>query len=91
MIIKGLIFDINGTLTDIHTNEWNDDIYRILSNLLSYQGILLSPHQTRDLYFHFLKEQRQSSREAHPEFDVVGIFKKIILRCATDFTRKLPS
>ena len=41
MIVKGIIFDINGTLTDIRTNEWHDDVYRVISNLLSYQGISL--------------------------------------------------
>ena len=39
MVIKGIIFDINGTLSDIHTNEWHDEVYRVLSNLFSYQGI----------------------------------------------------
>ena len=41
MSIKGVIFDVNGTLIDIHTNEWHDDVYRVVSNLLSYQGCLL--------------------------------------------------
>jgi FMN phosphatase YigB (HAD superfamily) len=28
MMVKGIIFDINGTLSDIRTNEWHDDVYR---------------------------------------------------------------
>ena len=28
MIVKGIIFDINGTLSDIRTNEWHDHVYR---------------------------------------------------------------
>ena len=43
MIVKGIIFDINGTLSDIRTDEWHDDAYRVISNLLSYQGISLDP------------------------------------------------
>ena len=35
MTVKGILFDINGTLLDIHTNEWHDEVYRVLSNLLS--------------------------------------------------------
>jgi putative hydrolase of the HAD superfamily len=91
MIIKGLIFDINGTLIDIHTNEWHDDTHRVFSNLLSYQGISLGPNAVKDLYFQIMKEQHTSSKEHHPEFDAVAIFREIIERHSTDFTRRLPA
>lgn len=91
MIIKGIVFDINGTLTDIHTNECHDDVYRVISNLLSYQGILLAPHVVKDLYFKIMKEQRAAHAELHPEFDVIAIFREIVTQHATDFTRSLPT
>lgn len=90
MIIKGIIFDINGTLTDIHTNEMHDDIYRVISNLLSYQGIFLDPNAVKELYFQIMKEQRAASLERHPEFDAVGIFREMIARNSTEFTHLLP-
>jgi len=58
MIIKGIIFDINGTLTDINTNEWLDDVFRVIGNLLSYQGILLAPNAVKEQYFQIMKDQR---------------------------------
>ena len=91
MIIKGIIFDINGTITDIRTNEWHDDVYRVVSNLLSYEGLLLNPVMVKDMYFQIMKEQRAAHAELHPEFDAVGIFREIITRHATDFTRTLPA
>lgn len=91
MIIKGIIFDINGTLADIHTNEWIDDLYRVISNLLSYQGILLTPNAVKELYFQIMKEQRAAHTELHPEFDAVAIFRQIVTQHATDFTRCLPT
>ena len=91
MIVKGIIFDINGTLSDIHTDEWHEDVYRVISNLLSYQGISLDPYVLKDLYFQIMKEQRAACGERYPEFDAVGIFREIITRHATDFTRNLPS
>ena len=91
MIIKGIIFDINGTLTNINTNEWIDDVYRVISNLLSYQGILLAPNAVKELYFQIMKEQRAAHAEAHPEFDAVAIFHKIVTLHSTDFTRSLPA
>ncbi|HWF59412.1 MAG TPA: HAD family hydrolase [Nitrospira sp.] len=91
MHVKGIIFDVNGTLTDIHTNEGHDEVYRVLSNLLSYQGIVLEPHVVKDLYFQIMKEQRTAQDGRHPEFDAIGIFHTIITRHATDFTRGLPT
>ena len=91
MLVKGIIFDINGTLVDIRTDEGHEEIYRIISNLLSYQGISLDPKALKELYFQKMKEQRAASSERHPEFDAIGIFREIITLHATDFTRGLPS
>jgi putative hydrolase of the HAD superfamily len=91
MQVKGIIFDINGTLTDIYTNEGHDEIYRVLSNLLSYQGILLDPYVMKERYFQILKEQRAAQGGRHPEFDAIGIFQTILTQYATAFTRSLPT
>jgi len=90
MIVRGLIFDINGTLSDIRTDEWHDDVYRVMSNLLSYQGISLDPNVVKYFYFQIMKEQRAAHGDRYPEFDVVGIFREIVAQHSTDFTRALP-
>jgi len=90
MTLKGIIFDINGTLTDIKTNEWDDDVYRVLSNVLSYQGILIDQNVVKDLYFQTMKEQRAAYGERYPEFDAVSIFREIISQHSTDYSRSLP-
>lgn len=89
MKIKGIIFDINGTLSDIRTNEGDDGIYRVLSNLLSYQGILLDPGVVKYFYFQGIKEQRAACVDRYPEIDVVKIFQEMISQHATEFTRAL--
>ena len=91
MVVKGIIFDINGTLTDIRTNEWHDDIYRVISNFLTYQGISLDPIVVKDLYFQTMKEQRTANGGRYPEFDAIGIFREIIVQHSTDFTHTLPT
>jgi putative hydrolase of the HAD superfamily len=91
MIVKGIIFDLNGTLSDIRTNEFHEEIYRVISNILSYQGISLEPNVVKDLYFQIMKEQRTADGERHSEFDATDIFRQIITQHATDFTRKLPT
>lgn len=90
MVIKAIIFDVNGTLTDIRTTEWDDNIYRIISNLLSYQGIVLDAEAVKYFYFQSMKEQRIAAGEHHAEFDAVGIFRDMISRHMTEYTRNLP-
>lgn len=89
-MIKGLIFDINGTVTDILTNEGYDDIYRVMANLLDYQGITLSADEIRRLYFEINKRQRRCSGEEFPEFNAVGVFREIIELYGTDYTFSMP-
>ena len=89
-MIRGLLFDINGTLTDILTNEESNDIYRVLSNFFIYQGIFLPPEEIRSLYFAINKRQRHDSKEEFPEFDIVRLFDEIINRSAGSYTHSLP-
>jgi len=89
MVIKGIVFDINGTLSDIHTDEWHQEIYRVISNLLSYQGIVLDPVAVQEGYLQGVASQLTSDLDRHPEFDAVEVFRDLITRHATDFTRTL--
>lgn len=89
MNIKGIIFDVNGTLSDIDTNESHDDVYRVIGNLLTYQGISLNPDVVKDMYFRIMKEQRAASGERYPEFNVTAIFREIVERGSSPFTGRL--
>jgi putative hydrolase of the HAD superfamily len=91
MEIQAIVFDLNGTLIEILTEDDRDDIFRAAGHLLTYQGIELRRHEVRDLYFQTLKRQRQASRESYPEFDAVEVWRGIIDSHATDYTRALPT
>ena len=78
-MIKGIVFDLNGTLIDIFTDEWSDDVYRTTAGFLGYSGIFITPEELREKYFALNKEQRRRSLETFPEFDAVKIFHDIIL------------
>jgi len=80
MNIKAILFDINGTLIDINTDEGNDEIYRGISHLLTYQGINMHRWEVRDEYYRIMDDQRKASREKYPEFDVVAIFREFLKR-----------
>ncbi len=91
MDIRAIAFDVNGTLVEILTDEGMEQIFRAAGHFLTYQGIDLRRHEVRDLYFQILKEQQEASPEEYPEFDAVGIWRKIVDEHMTDFTRGLPA
>ena len=91
MDIRALLFDVNGTLVDIETDEWMEEAYRAIAHFLTYQGIDLHRRETRDLYFQIMKEQFAVSKEVYPEFDVVAVWREVLRRAATDYTRSLPT
>ena len=78
MDLRAILFDVNGTLVDIETDEGQDSIYRALSRFLTYQGVQLAPQAIRERYFGLLDEQRKNSREQFPEFDAVAIWKTLL-------------
>jgi putative hydrolase of the HAD superfamily len=89
MEIRALLFDVNGTLIDIETDEWMEEAYRAIAHFLAYQGIALHRGEVRDLYFRIMKEQFAASAEKYPEFDVIAVWREVLRRCATDYTRSL--
>ncbi len=80
MIIKGILFDINGTLIDIQTDEGNEEVYRGISHFLTYQGINIHRWEVRDEYYQLMDQQRKASTEAFPEFDAVELWRALLLR-----------
>ena len=78
MIIRGIIFDINGTLIDIHTDEGSEEIYRAISHYLTYQGIFMHRGEVRDKYYEIIEAQRGASAEEYFEIDVVEVWREFI-------------
>ena len=87
MDIRALIFDINGTLIDIETDERMEQAYRAIGHFLTYQGIPLHRWEVLNLYFQIMKEQFERSTEIFPEFDVVAVWREVLGRQGSDFTR----
>jgi putative hydrolase of the HAD superfamily len=91
MDIRALLFDVNGTLIDIETDEGLEEIYRAIAHFLAYQGISLHRWEVRDLYFQIMQQQRVESAETFAEFDVVEVWRELLHNKASDYTRSLPS
>jgi putative hydrolase of the HAD superfamily len=88
--VRAVLFDVNGTLVDIHTEEGMEQIFRAAGHFLTYQGVELRRGEVRDRYFALLKEQQRTSSEEYPEFDSVAIWRTILDENATAYTRALP-
>lgn len=80
MNVKAIIFDINGTLINIHTDEGCEEIYRGISHFLTYQGIRVHRWALRDEYYKILDAQRSASAEDFPEFDAVALWREFLER-----------
>jgi putative hydrolase of the HAD superfamily len=74
MSIKGILFDLYGTLIDIETDESMEEIYRGIAHFLTYHGIYLHRWEVRDFYYQIMKQQKEQSKEEYPEINVESIW-----------------
>ncbi len=77
-MIEGIIFDLNGTLIDIRTDEGYEEIYRSIAHFLTYYGLDLRRWQVRDAYFEIMDRQRNKLGEKFPEFDVLSVWEEFL-------------
>jgi putative hydrolase of the HAD superfamily len=81
MAIKGILFDLYGTLIDIETDESLEEIYRTIAHYLTYHGIYLHRWEVRDRYYEHMKQQKGEERgEEYPEIDVKAIWNSFLRR-----------
>jgi putative hydrolase of the HAD superfamily len=76
--LKAVLFDMYGTLVDIHTNEHRDDAFDSLSRFLEYRRVFIPGRELKELYFDHINQQIARSRERHPEVDVVRAFGHVL-------------
>lgn len=80
MAIKGILFDLYGTLIDIETDESHDEIYRAIAHYLVYQGVYLHRGQVRERYYAIMGQQKDAKDEEYPEIDVEAIWNELLLQ-----------
>ena len=62
MTIKGILFDLYGTLIDIETDESKDEIYRTIAHYLTYHGMYLHRGSSRALLPDHGLQKRRAAR-----------------------------
>jgi putative hydrolase of the HAD superfamily len=80
MAIRGILFDLYGTLIDIETDESMEEIYRGIAHFLTYHGIYLHRWEVRDRCYEIMKEQKEERGEEYPEIDVEAIWNSFLRR-----------
>jgi putative hydrolase of the HAD superfamily len=78
MAIKGIIFDLYGTLIDIETDESMEEIYRGIAHFLTYHRVYLHRWEVRDLYYQIMKQQKEQSGEEYPEINVESVWNTFL-------------
>ena len=80
---KNYVFDLYGTLVDIHTDEENGALWDRFSLYLLSKGLSYDPHVLRSTYLQFCREEERKaeaalgSREGPAEIDLMNVFRRL--------------
>lgn len=70
---KNYLFDLYGTLADIHTDEWNDDFWTAIAEYYTKNGAEYTAKELRENYDRLCEKEKSVISEAHPEYKYIDI------------------
>ena len=76
---KNFVFDVYGTLVDIHTNEHEEKTWEKMVQTLEFYGAKYTATELKEAYFSSCELQMIQGKAnfKHPEVDVVEVFRHI--------------
>lgn len=75
---KNYIFDLYGTLVDIHTEENQTELWEKLSFFYGFYGAMYEPEELKESYFAMVaQEENNYAHEAYPEIELEYVFQKL--------------
>ena len=84
MRYRNCIFDLYGTLVDIHTEETLPQLWADMSAWYREHGADYTPNELRDAYFRTVERMergatplRNDAHEAHPEIQIEKVFQQL--------------
>lgn len=82
---KNYIFDLYGTLIDIHTNERSGYLWKKMQEFYSFQGAVYSPVELRKEYNRIcIEEEKKLNTYDYPEIQVEYVFQKLFANKGID-------
>lgn len=78
---KNYVFDLYGTLVDIHTDEDKTDVWEKLCLFYGYYGARYSPEELQSCYKRMAdcKGSKSDSHEAYPEIRIEDVFRELFV------------
>lgn len=76
--VDAVLFDVNGTLVDIRTDEADPAVYATVAAFLRYLGALVDPVELHRRYDERLRAQLDASPEPYPEFDSDSLWEGLV-------------
>ena len=83
---ENYVFDLYGTLVDIHTDEDLPQVWQKLALFLGYYGAAYQPGELEETYHHLIAEKEKAlfrergevySHEASPEIEITDVFHEL--------------
>ena len=82
------VFDLYGTLVDIHTEEGDERLWKQLALFFGYYGALYKPEELQKEYFRIVKGKEQElkmtldtdphyAHESSPEIEICDVFREL--------------
>lgn len=91
MRYQDCIFDLYGTLVDIHTDEERPELWERLAARYRDHGAAYAPEELRSAYFQTVRQMesgteplRNDAHEAHPEIQIEYVFQALYRRKGVD-------
>ena len=94
------VFDLYGTLVDIHTEEEDEALWEKLAMFYGYYGALYAPEELQTAYEELVKGKEASlkmtlegdpryAHEASPEIEITDVFEELFVRKGITPTKEL--
>ena len=86
------IFDLYGTLIDINTDEWNDDLWKKIAILYAYKGAHYTYDELNEEYDRLVQAEKKAVLKKSPDTKVVDIkiekvFRKLFTQKGVKVTK----
>lgn len=67
------VFDLYGTLADIHTDEWQPELWEKTAALYTENGAKFTADELRKCYFDLINEENEKVQRSHPDYKYIDI------------------
>lgn len=90
---KNYVFDLYGTLIDINTDEWSDELWKKLAILYGYKGAYYTYKEIHNAYGKYVEQEKVRVKKRFPQYTSIDIkiekvFKRLFTAKCVKCTKK---